>query len=53
MENKTQSLKPFSVWAKQTQSQNPEILKNWLNGTDPYRRAMAKTIMEAAGVAQQ
>ena len=49
MDNKTQSLKPFSVWAQETHSQHPEIINNWLNGTDPYKRAMARTILEATG----
>lgn len=52
MSNLTTSLKPFSVWAKETKDQHPEILKNWLNGTDPYKRAVARTILETVGVVQ-
>jgi hypothetical protein len=49
MESEVKSLKPFSMWAKETQDHNPEIIDHWLNGTDPFKRAMAKTILEAAG----
>lgn len=49
MNNKTTSLKPFSMWAQETQELHPEIVSHWLNGTDPFKRAMAKTILEAAG----
>lgn len=49
MYNKTTSLKPFPIWAQETQQLHPEIVNHWLNGTDPFKRAMAKTILEAAG----
>lgn len=48
MENEVKSLKPFSIWAKETQDHNQEIINHWLNGTDPFKRAMARTILEAA-----
>lgn len=49
MNYKTTSFKPFSIWARETQELHPEIVSHWLNGTDPFKRAMAKTILEAAG----
>jgi hypothetical protein len=52
MNNQSTSLKPFSLWAKETQDQHKEVLEHWLNGTDLYKKAMAATILEAAGVAQ-
>jgi hypothetical protein len=49
MNIKVTSVKPFSVWAKEIQNLHPEILQHWLNSTDPFRRAMSRTILEAAG----
>ncbi|MPM79004.1 hypothetical protein SDC9_126020 [bioreactor metagenome] len=49
MDNKTALLKPFSIWARETQELHPEIISHWMNSNDPFRRAMAKTILEASG----
>ena len=51
MNNQIQSHKPFSIWAKETRAMHPEIIDHWLKGSDLYKRAMAKTIIEAAGEA--
>jgi hypothetical protein len=51
MEDKPQYHKPFSLWAKETHNQHPDILEHWLNDTNPYKRAMARTILEASGTA--
>lgn len=48
MENKTPYLKSFSTWERETQNQHPKIIEHWLNSSDLYKRAMAKTILEAA-----
>ena len=48
MKNEIQLNIPFSSWAKETQNQNPEIINQWLKGNDPFKRAMARTILEAA-----
>ncbi|WP_292390443.1 hypothetical protein [Methanosarcina sp. UBA5] len=48
MENKTLYLKSFSTWAKEIQNQHPKIIEHWLNSSDLYKKAMAKTILEAA-----
>jgi hypothetical protein len=47
MNNQLQSLKPFSQWAQEIQAKHSEILEHWLNGSDPYKIAMAKTILAA------
>ena len=48
MENNIPLFKPFSIWAKETQNQHPKIIEHWLSSSDPYKRAMARTILIAA-----
>ena len=35
--------------AQEICKEHSEIIKHWENGPDPFKRALAKTIIEAAG----
>jgi len=50
METTISNDKSFSAWAKQTCTNHLEILKHMRKSTDVLDRAIAKRIMQTAGV---
>jgi len=52
MKDETQENKAFLTWAKQVNTQHPEILDHMRKSTDPLERAIAVRIMKNAGVSE-
>ena len=50
METTIPTDKSFSAWAEQTCTNHLEILEHMRKSTDPFDRAIAKRIMQTAGM---